>query len=102
MVTFACREFAFDKNGSIVAVGAPVTLSINGVFNAFCKAAKVDITANEKAEKAAAKEAKKAEKERTKFEKMKKAVFAVFGKDIARLFSDDDIRTKYAAIKGVK
>lgn len=96
------RFLAFDVNGSIIAVGAPVSLTINGVFNAFCRAAKVDITANEKAEKEAAKEAKKAEKERTKFEKMKKAVYSVFGKDIARLFSDDEIRVKYQAIRGAK
>lgn len=96
------RYLAFDVSGSIVAVGAPVSLTINGVFNAFCKAAKVDITANEKAAKVAAKEEKKAEKEKAKFEKMKKAVFAVFGKDIAILFSDDEIRAKYQAIKGAK
>lgn len=96
------RLLAFDKNGSVVAIGAPVSLTINGVFNAFCRAAKVDIHANEKAAKVAEKEAKKAEKEKAKFEKMKKAVFAVFGKDIARLFSDDEIRIKYAAIKGAK
>jgi hypothetical protein len=93
------RFLAFDENGSIVAVGAPVSLTINGVFNAFCKAAKVDITANEKAAKEAAKEAKKAEKQRAKFEKIKKAVFAVFTADVARLFSDDEIISKYEAIK---
>lgn len=96
------RYLAFDVNGSIIAIGTPVSLTINGVFNAFCRAAKVDITANEKAAKVAAKEEKKAEKEKAKFEKMKKAVFAVFGKDIARLFSDDEIRVKYQAIKGAK
>ena len=96
------RYLAFDVNGSIVSVGAPVSLTINGIFNAFCRAAKVDITATEKAAKEAAKEAKKAEKEKAKFEKMKKAVFAVFGKDIARLFSDDEIKIKYQAIKGAK
>lgn len=96
------RFLAFDKNGSIVAVGTPVSLTINGLFNAFCRAAKVDITANEKAAKEREKAAKKAEKEKAKFEKMKKAVFAVFGKDMARLFSDDDIRAKYQAIKGAK
>lgn len=96
------RYLSFDKNSSIVAIGSPVSLTINGVFNAFCKAAKVDISANEKAAKEREKAAKKEEKERAKFEKMKKAVFAVFGKDIARLFTDDDIRIKYAAIKGAK
>lgn len=93
------RFLAFDKNGSIVAVGAPVSLTINGVFNAFCRAAKVDISTNEKAEKAAAKEAKKAEKEAAKFEKMKKAVFAVFTADVAKLFTDNEIREKYNTIK---
>lgn len=88
--------FVNDKNEYIAF--NPIPCTILGVFNAFAKYAKVDITTSEKAAKESKKAAKKAAKAAKEMEKAKKAVFAVFG-EIANTFDNDTIMLKYKAIK---
>ena len=71
------------KGGEIVGTSymKPISCTINGVFAAFAKVAKVDIVETEKAEKAAQREAEKAAKKAKKeYEKMKKGVISDYNK----------------------
>ena len=71
------------KGGEIVGTNymKPIACTINGVFAAFAKVAKVDIVETEKAEKAAQREAEKAAKKAKKeYEKMKKGVISDYNK----------------------
>lgn len=96
------RELCINSAGDVIAKGRAVSLTVSGLFGAFCRAAKVEIVTNEKAAKAAEKAAQKAAKEKAAFEKMRRAVCSVFTDDVARLFTDDEIREKYAAIKAAR
>ena len=94
-VIFNGKVLSLNDEG-YVGIFSPISLTINGVFNAFAKVAKVQISENEKAAKESEKAAKKAAKE---YENAKKCIIkdyndGLFGEDIlaAKL---SDLRTKY-------
>ena len=95
IVTFKGKELSVNENG-FIGIFRPISLTINGVFNAFAKVAKVQISENEKAEKESEKAAKKAAKE---YENTKKCIIkdynnGLFGEDVlAEKLAD--LRTKY-------
>ena len=95
IVTFKGKELSVNESG-FVGIFRPISLTINGVFNAFAKVAKVQISEAEKAAKETEKAAKKAAKE---YENTKKCIIkdynnGLFGEDVlaAKL---SDLRTKY-------
>lgn len=91
------------ENGDyIVGVFKPIALTVPAVFAAFKRLVTNNLREGEKAEKQAAKAAKQAEKQAAKLAKAKAAVEAVFGKGLACQFTESEILTKYAAIKGAK
>lgn len=95
IVTYNGKILSINDNG-YVGIFCPISLSITGVFNAFAKVAKVEISATEKAAKESEKAAKKAAKE---FEKEKKGIIkdynnGMFGEDVlAEKLAN--LRTKY-------
>lgn len=100
IVTFGKKELIVN-NGK-VGIFNPISCTINGIFNAFAKVAKVDISTNEKQSKERAKIEKKQAKERARFEKAKKAVFSAFGNDFANTLTDAQILEKYEIIRKIK
>lgn len=89
------------KGGEIVGTNymKPIACTINGVFAAFAKVAKIDITETEKAEKAAQKAAEKAAKDAKKeYEKMKKGVIADYNKG---MFGEAVLAEKLAQLKEI-
>ena len=65
----------------------PITISSDGIFAAFCKVAKIDIQAMNKAKKEAEKEAKKAEAEAAKKAKKAQRDYETLCKNIAKDFA---------------
>lgn len=86
------REIVENEKGDLYTC-VPVSLTINGIFNAFAKVAKVDIIATEKAEKATKKAAKDSAKE---FEKAKKGVISDYN---AGRITEIDLADKLSALK---
>lgn len=86
------REVVENEKGDLI-VCMPISLTINGVFSAFAKVAKVDIIATEKAEKATKKAAKDSAKE---FEKAKKGVISDYN---AGRITEIDLATKLSELK---
>lgn len=86
------REIVENEKG-VLYVCVPVTLTINGVFNAFAKVAKVDIIASEKA----AKESEKAEKDSAKaYEKAKKGIISDYNNG---MITEIDLADKLRALR---
>lgn len=86
------REIVENANGDLVTC-VPVTLTINGIFNAFAKVAKVDVIAAEKAAKESEKAAKDSVKE---YEKAKKGVISDYN---AGRITEIDLADKLTALK---
>lgn len=86
------REVVENEKGDLI-VCMPISLTINGVFSAFTKVAKIDIIATEKAEKATKKAAKDSAKE---FEKAKKGVISDYN---AGRITEIDLADKLSALK---
>jgi hypothetical protein len=86
------REIVENEKGDLYTC-IPVSLTVNGIFSAFAKVAKVDIIAGEKAAKVAEKAAKDSAKE---YEKAKKGVIKDYndGK-----ISEIDLATKLGELK---
>ena len=87
------------KGGEIVGTSymKPISCTINGVFAAFAKVAKIDITEAEKAQKAAEKAAQKAAKDAKRtFEKMKKGIISDYNKG---MFGEAALADKLATLK---
>ena len=86
------REIVENEKGDLYTC-TPIMLTINGIFNAFAKVAKVDIIETEKAAKVAEKAAKDSTKE---YEKAKKGVIKDYndGK-----ISEVDLATKLGELK---
>ncbi len=89
------REIITDKAGMLVTC-TPISLTVSGVFAAFAKVARVELSANEKAAKDAEKAETKAAKE---FEKAKKGIISDYNNGLygeselaARL---QELREKY-------
>ena len=95
IVSYNGKVLSLNDDGH-VGIFSPVSLTINGVFNAFAKVAKVQISENEKAAKESEKAAKKAAKE---YENAKKCIIkdynnGMFGEDVlAEKLAN--LRTKY-------
>lgn len=79
----------------------PVPCTFVGMFSAFAKVAKVELSENEKAVRAEKKASEKARKDAQKIEKARNAVRALFG-ELCDTFSDDEVMEKYAIIKSTK
>lgn len=86
------REVVENEKGDLYTC-MPIALTINGVFNAFAKVAKVDIIATEKAEKATKKAAKDSAKE---YEKAKNGVISDYN---AGRITEIDLADKLSALK---
>lgn len=86
------REIVENEKGDLF-VCVPVSLTINGIFGAFAKVAKVDIIQTEKAEKAAKKAAKDSAKE---YEKAKKGVISDYN---AGRMTEIDLAAKLAELR---
>ena len=86
------REIVENEKGDLYTC-VPVSLTINGIFGAFAKVAKVDIITTEKAEKATKKAAKDSAKE---YEKAKKGVISDYN---AGRISEIDLADKLSALK---
>ena len=95
IVTYNGKVLSLDDKEN-VGIFRPVPLTINGVFNAFAKVAKVQISENEKTEREAAKVAKRADKD---FENAKKCIIKDYnaGKfgEIELSEKLSNLRTKY-------
>ena len=91
-----------ESGDYIVGVFKPISLTVPAVFAAFKRLVANNLREGEKAAKDAAKAAKQAAKQAAKLAKAKAAVEAVFGKGLACQFTESEILTKYAAIKGAK
>ena len=95
IVTYKGKELSINENG-FIGIFRPISLTINGVFNAFAKVAKVKISEEEKVAKETEKAAKKAAKE---YENTKKCIIkdynnGLFGEDVlAEKLAN--LRTKY-------
>ena len=100
IVNFGKKELIVNDGN--VGIFNPIPCTINGIFNAFAKVAKVDILATEKQAKERAKIEKKQAKERAHFEKAKKSVFSAFGNDFANTLTDAQILEKYEIIRKIK
>lgn len=86
------REIVENEKGDMYTC-VPVSLTINGIFNAFAKVAKVDIIESEKAEKVA----EKAKKDSTKaYEKAKKGIISDYNKG---MITEIDLAEKLRALK---
>jgi len=86
------REIVENEKGDLY-ICVPISLTINGIFNAFAKVAKVDIIASEKA----AKESEKAAKDSTKeYEKAKKGVILDYN---SGRITEIDLADKLVALK---
>ena len=79
----------------------PVPCTFVGMFGAFAKVAKVELSESEKATRAEKKASEKARKEAQKLTKARNAVRALFG-ELCDTFSDEDIMEKYNVIKSTK
>ena len=86
------REIVENEKGDLYTC-VPISLTINGVFGAFAKVAKVDIIAAEKAAKDSAKGAKDRAKE---YEKAKKGVISDYN---AGRITEIDLATKLAELR---
>lgn len=86
------REIVENEKGDLYTC-VPISLTINGVFNAFAKVAKVDIMQTEKAAKVAAKGVKDSAKE---YEKAKKGVISDYN---AGRITEIDLADKLSALK---
>lgn len=95
IVIFKGKELTINEGG-FVGIFRPISLTVSGVFNAFAKVAKVQISEAEKAEKETEKAAKKAAKD---YENTKKCIIkdynnGMFGENIlAEKLAN--LRTKY-------
>jgi hypothetical protein len=86
------REIVENEKGDLYTC-VPISLTINGIFSAFAKVAKVDIIANEKSAKGAEKAAKDSAKE---YEKAKKGVISDYN---AGRITEIDLATKLSELK---
>lgn len=86
------REIVENEKGDLYTC-APISLTINGVFNAFAKVAKVDIVATEKAAKVAEKAAKDSAKE---LEKAKKGIISDYNNG---MITEIDLADKLRALR---
>lgn len=92
IVTYKGKELSLNENGN-VGIFKPISLTISGVFNAFAKVAKVQISENEKSEKEAAKVAKRADKE---FENAKKCIIKDYN---SGKFGESELAEKLANLR---
>ena len=86
------REIVENEKGDLYTC-VPISLTVNGIFGAFAKVAKVDIIAAEKAEKATKKAAKDSAKE---YEKAKKGVISDYN---AGRITEMDLAAKLAELR---
>ena len=91
-VVFHGKVLSLNDEG-YVGIFSPISLTIYGVFNAFAKVAKVEISATEKAAKDSEKAAKKAAKD---FENAKKCIIKDYN---AGLFGEDILAEKLANLR---
>lgn len=96
-------------NGKLLVLGAngvvgtftDIALTEPAVFAAYCTIVRRNKQGEERAAREAAREEKRRAKELEKLAKARTAVTAVFG-ELAGTFSESEILSKYAAIKGAK
>ena len=86
------HEIVENEKG-VLYICVPVTLTINGVFNAFAKVAKVDIIETEKAAKGAEKAAKDSAKA---YEKAKKGIISDYNNG---MITEIDLADKLRALR---
>jgi hypothetical protein len=92
IVTFNGKVLSLNDEG-YVGIFSPISLTISGVFNAFAKVAKVEISATEKAAKDSEKAAKKAAKE---YENAKKCIIKDYN---SGLFGEDILAEKLTSLR---
>lgn len=97
---FGIKLTDIDENG--YHYQKEIVCTYTGIFNAFAKIAKVDISDKNKQIKADARKAKADAKEKAKFEKAKKAVSLAFGNDFAVTLTDAQIIEKYEILRKIK
>ena len=104
-VSKRCPKFGIklsnvDKCGYHYTKEIPCT--ITGIFNAFARIAKVDISEQNKQIKVDARKEKAVAKEKAKIEKARKAVNLAFGNDFVGTLTDAQIVEKYEILRKIK
>lgn len=97
---FGIKLSNIDENGYHYTKEIPCT--ITGIFNAFARIVKVDISESNRQAKADARKAKADAKEKAKIEKARKAVHLAFGNDFADTLTDAQILEKYGILRKIK